>query len=149
MESTTTPAPDPKLKAFLSEHFPFAAFKQMGLFTGLKHTDYDGQAARVCEHFGYESAYEYGREVGEIVAQTETAALGYFPDVVTAAGELERGGGFLLSLAPTPKPVAYECPACSCPGETSILHTRNVTCQGCKRKLRLTVSGGELTVAEA
>jgi hypothetical protein len=48
------------LKAFMKENFDFSSLKKVGFYPkDMKHTDYEGQAKRVCHFFGYESVYEY------------------------------------------------------------------------------------------
>jgi len=50
------------LKSFMKAHFDFSGLKQVGFFPKeMKHTDYEGQAKKICEYFGLESIYEYGK----------------------------------------------------------------------------------------
>ncbi|MCE7039213.1 hypothetical protein [Dyadobacter sp. CY312] len=48
------------LKRFMIEHFPFTALRKSGFFKAEMKGDYEAQAARVCQFFGYETVYEYG-----------------------------------------------------------------------------------------
>lgn len=51
---------DRLLKKFLKDHFDFRELKKVGFFDkSIKHTDYQKQADRICEFFGYESIYQY------------------------------------------------------------------------------------------
>lgn len=50
------------LKNFMTEHFPFDDFLSIGFFTKEMRGDYQSQADRVCEYFGFETVYEYGVE---------------------------------------------------------------------------------------
>ncbi len=53
---------DEVLKNFMREFFPYAEFKKIGLFTKEMRNDYEAQAKRICDLFGYETVYEYGAE---------------------------------------------------------------------------------------
>jgi len=48
------------LKRFMIEFFPFDELLKDGFFTKEMRNDYNAQAKRVCEYFGYKSVYEYG-----------------------------------------------------------------------------------------
>lgn len=48
------------LESFMKEHFPFKEMKQIGFFTKEMKGDYEAQAKRVCDYFGYDTVYEYG-----------------------------------------------------------------------------------------
>jgi hypothetical protein len=51
------------LKNFLEEHFDFDELKKVGLFDKtIKRKDYEKQAERICEYFGFETVYQYGFE---------------------------------------------------------------------------------------
>lgn len=50
------------LERFMKEFFPFSAFKKIGLFTKEMKNNYEAQAKRVCDFFGYETVYEYGAQ---------------------------------------------------------------------------------------
>lgn len=51
-----------KLKEFIEDHFDFQTLKKVGFFEkGIRKTDYEKIAARVCLFFGYKSIYEYGK----------------------------------------------------------------------------------------
>lgn len=44
----------------MKEFFPYGKFKKIGFFTKEMKGDYEAQAKRMCEFFGFESIYEYG-----------------------------------------------------------------------------------------
>jgi len=48
------------LERFMKEFFPFTGMKKIGLFTKGMKGDYEAQANRICEFFGFETVYEYG-----------------------------------------------------------------------------------------
>lgn len=48
------------LRRFMQEFFPFSDFKKIGFFTKEMKGDYEAQAKRVCDFFGYKTVYEYG-----------------------------------------------------------------------------------------
>lgn len=48
------------LKRFMKEFFPFSEFRKAGVFTKEMRGDYEAQAKRICEFFGYKTVYEYG-----------------------------------------------------------------------------------------
>lgn len=48
------------LKRFMKEFFPFNDLLKAGFFTPEMKGDYEAQAKRVCEYFGFETVYEYG-----------------------------------------------------------------------------------------
>jgi acyl-CoA thioesterase FadM len=48
------------LKRFMKEFFPFSEFKKVGLFTAEMKNDYEAQAKKICNYFGYTTVYEYG-----------------------------------------------------------------------------------------
>lgn len=133
-----------RLKAYMLDHFDFDALKEMGFWPkGTRRADYEAQAARVCHYFGYKTVYEYAQELPETVAITEHVTVGVFPDKVSEAGELVKGGGFMLS---TGSSTAFDCPVCTYPQDAADFkrwRTRDrsvfttVNCQGCKRKLSI------------
>lgn len=50
------------LKCFLKDNFDFSGLKKSGFFPKeMKHTDYEGQAKKICEYFGLESIFDYGK----------------------------------------------------------------------------------------
>jgi hypothetical protein len=50
------------LKAYMKQHFDFSSLKKVGFYPKeMKHTDYEGQAKRVCHFFGLESIYDYNK----------------------------------------------------------------------------------------
>jgi len=51
---------DMVLQRFMKEFFPFAPLRKAGFFTKEMRGDYEAQAKRVCEYFGYKTVYEYG-----------------------------------------------------------------------------------------
>ena len=50
---------DKVLERFMKEFFPFGTFRKAGFFTKEMKGDYEAQAKRVCEFFGFETVYEY------------------------------------------------------------------------------------------
>jgi hypothetical protein len=67
------------LKRFMKEFFPFAPLLKAGYFTKEMRNDYEAQAKRVCDHFGYKTVYEYGaKEVRCHI--TETGNVGYLQE---------------------------------------------------------------------
>ena len=55
------PTPD-LLPNFMQEFFPFGPLLKAGFFTKEMKGDYEAQAARVCQFFGYKTVYEHGAE---------------------------------------------------------------------------------------
>lgn len=43
----------------MREFFPFSDLRKVGFFTPEMRGDYEAQAKRVCEFFGYQTVYEY------------------------------------------------------------------------------------------
>lgn len=60
MRKTTTTKDSGVLKRFMQEFFPFTELVKIGFFTNEMRNDYEAQAKRVCQFYGYESVYEYG-----------------------------------------------------------------------------------------
>lgn len=51
------------LKNFTLEHFDFDGLKKAGVYgNGIKRKDYQAQADRICQFFGFKTVYEYGTE---------------------------------------------------------------------------------------
>lgn len=49
------------LKNFLLEQFDFNDLKKCGLLSKeIKKTDYEKQANRICEYFGFDNIFQYG-----------------------------------------------------------------------------------------
>jgi hypothetical protein len=49
-----------RLRQFIEDNIPFKELKAAGFFDkGVRKTDYEKIAARVCHWFGYKSIYEY------------------------------------------------------------------------------------------
>ena len=48
------------IEKFMKENFPFNELKKVGFFTKEMKGDYQAQANRVCEYFGYKTVFEYG-----------------------------------------------------------------------------------------
>jgi len=48
------------LKKFMIENFDYSGLRKAGVFTKEMRGDYQAQAKRICEMFGYKSVYEYG-----------------------------------------------------------------------------------------
>ena len=46
----------------MREFFPFSDLRKVGFFTPEMRGDYEAQAKRVCEFFGYQTVYEYGKD---------------------------------------------------------------------------------------
>ena len=43
------------------ENFDFSGLKKIGVYSkDIKRNDYEAQAARICQFFGYKTVYEYG-----------------------------------------------------------------------------------------
>jgi len=51
---------DKVLERFMKEFFHYPTLLKAGFFTKEMKGDYEAQAKRVCEFFGYETVYEYG-----------------------------------------------------------------------------------------
>ena len=51
---------DTVLENFIKEFFPFDSLCKAGLFRPEWKNDYQVQAKKLCEYFGYETVYEYG-----------------------------------------------------------------------------------------
>lgn len=51
---------DKYLKTYLKENFDFKALKKAGFFSReIKSTDYEKQATRICQWFGFKNIYDY------------------------------------------------------------------------------------------
>lgn len=50
------------LERFMKEFFPFGPLCKAGFFKKEMRHDYEAQAKRVCERFGYKTVYEYRAE---------------------------------------------------------------------------------------
>ena len=50
------------LKRFMQEFFPFSEMKKIGFFTKEMKGNYQKQADRVCQFFGFKTVYEYGKD---------------------------------------------------------------------------------------
>jgi len=50
------------LNRFMKEFFCFKSLLKVGFFTKEMKNDYEAQANRVCEYFGFENVYEYGKD---------------------------------------------------------------------------------------
>lgn len=53
---------DTLLGRFMREFFPFSELRKVGFFTPEMRGDYQAQAKRVCDFFGYQTVYEYGKD---------------------------------------------------------------------------------------
>jgi hypothetical protein len=51
---------DKTLENFMKEFFPYSQFKKIGFFTKEMKDDYETQAKRMCDFFGFKTIYEYG-----------------------------------------------------------------------------------------
>ena len=49
------------LKSFLIANFSYKDLKKAGFFKDIKFNDYEGQAKKICDFFGYKNIYEYGK----------------------------------------------------------------------------------------
>lgn len=79
---------DKVLERFMKEFFPFNQFKKIGFFTKEMKGNYQAQAKRVCDFFGYETVYEYGaKEIRCHLSYPE----GQRPLVINSYGELQEG----------------------------------------------------------
>lgn len=86
------------LQAFLKAHFDFTSLKKSGFFPKeMKHTDYEGQAKRICDYFGLASIYEYGKY--EIRAHI-TYANGVRKPVVDKDGNVKVDPPFVETFFP-------------------------------------------------
>lgn len=142
-----------KLKEFIEDNFDFDGLKSMGFFEkGMRKTDYEKIAERVCLFFGYKSIYEYGTpyltQIGDAVI------VGKAQDKVNAGGVLEIGQGFLLGIVQT----EFTCPICECYQDAcdsaAYINSKypegNIKCKGCKRKLHWREDmRGNITVYES
>lgn len=73
------------LRIYLKDHFDFSTLKKAGFFPKeMKHNDYEGQAKRICEWFGLESIFDYGKH--EI--RCHISYGGERPSTVNESGEL-------------------------------------------------------------
>lgn len=142
---------DEKLKQFIEDNFDVATLRKAGVFRkGLRLTDYEAIAERICFIFSYKSIYEY--RAPEIKAYPDAdCAYGKFPDEVSASGELISGGGFHISgIGKFAED--FICPICECPQQARetdrIVFTQK--CKGCKRQLTIVQPpfGGEMSVTE-
>ncbi|MGI4873260.1 MAG: hypothetical protein ACRYFX_19025 [Janthinobacterium lividum] len=136
-----------KLKQFMADNFCFYGMKEWGFWPkGTRATDFEAQAARVCQFFGYQSVYEYGRNLPEVVdvvrtndltGQREHSGVVAFsmPSQVNGAGELVSGGAGILHVSKTD----FECPACTCKQQLRNHMARTQKCKGCKRTLGVEV----------
>lgn len=53
---------DTVLISFMKEFFPYAQFKQAGIFVKEMRGDYKAQAEEICRILGLKSIYEYGKD---------------------------------------------------------------------------------------
>lgn len=130
-----------RLKEFMEANFSFDDLKQMKFWPkGTRRNDYEKQAARVCQFFGYETVYEYGRGLRMVYEGKDSGCVvGQFADTVDKEGQLKPGGGFLLHVGP---PTVFTCPACTKEQDAtehaafnkSPCHAK-IRCKGCKRPL--------------
>lgn len=73
------------LEKFMKEFFPYSIFRKEDFFTKEMKGDYEAQAKKVCDFFGFKSVYEYG----SITCRCHITFAGDRPLVVTGNGELE------------------------------------------------------------
>lgn len=134
-----------KLKDFLEDNFCFDSLKQMSFWDkGTRRTDYAKQAARICYYFGYETVYEYGRDLRMVYEGKDSGVVvGEFAETVDKEGQLQPGGGFKMDVGP---PTVFACPACTKEQDAedhaafpkSRCYAR-IRCKGCKRPLAVGV----------
>lgn len=131
-------------KEFVKGHVPWDAMRKT-LFKGLKFNDYDEITKRFLAIFNYERPEQYVNFLPEMFTQSE----GKFPDKVDESGNIKRGGGFHLSLAERDYDIV--CCICECPQTVSVSTQTNEAkkkCKGCKRKICIKVTKGEVEVTE-
>ena len=144
---------DKKLKDFIEDHFDFDGLKAAGFWPkGIKRTDYEKMAERICIFFGYTSVYEY--DVPRFIdSSLKTVLVGRNKDKVDENGNFIQGAGFLIGANEN----EFTCPICECEqlaSDHSAYNKNNspvviIKCKGFKRKLELYTSlGGELRVTE-
>lgn len=131
-----------RLKQFMLNYFDFDGLKEAGFWPkGTRRTDFEAQAARVCQYFSYKTVYEYGSELAEITevvhindltgeAERTGVAFVSTPDTISESGELVAGMTGWLSTTEGD----FDCPHCTCPqtykaGKGYYKHK----CTGCKR----------------
>lgn len=74
------------LEKFMKEFFPFGSFVKIGFFTKEMKGDFDAQAKRVCDFFGYETVYEYrAKKISAHISWDEGEWLS-----INSKGELEE-----------------------------------------------------------
>lgn len=139
MKTTPTPPTESqRLQAFLDEHFDFDGLRQVGFWPkGMRRKDYEGQAKRICEYFGYSSVYEYASVEITTIANGAAAVVegvGY----VTPAGEYKPATQGLVTLMQD-QSLAFNCPVCTCPNELRSESVKQHKCKGCKRTLGVAV----------
>lgn len=131
-----------KLKKFMADNFDFDSLKQVGFWPqGTRKTDFELQAARVCEFFGYDSVYEYAANQVQITSDADAFINGRFVDTIDKDGNLHTGEGFHMSVVPT----AFDCPCCTMKQDANDYAAfrngnnvvTNVKCKGCKRPISL------------
>ena len=133
------------------DNFDFDGMKEIGFWPkGTRRSDYEAQAKRVCEWFGFETVYEYRAvettDVGDGVAVVESAGT------ISEKGEYNLGVSGLIRTLPS----EFDCPICTCPQTVNPKNPKKTNgtphrCTGCKRKLHVIMplfGGTDLTVTE-
>lgn len=74
------------LKRFMQEFFPFSPLVKSGFFKKEMKGDYEAQAARVCQFFGYKTVYEYGSKeischLSKVKPQENETFITTFPNI--------------------------------------------------------------------
>lgn len=128
------------------DKFDFDGLKELKFWPkGTRRTDFEAQAARVCQFFGYQSVYEYSTVKLRDIHTTENTVSGRFSDSVDEKGELQSGCGFHIDIIPT----AFTCPCCTKEQDANDYAAfrrgnsviTKIKCNGCKRPLSLTSPG--------
>jgi len=60
---TKLTSPEETLKNFMLEMFDFDGLKKAGIYSKeIKRKDYQAQADRICQYFGFKTVFEYGKD---------------------------------------------------------------------------------------
>mgnify|MGYP001581097525 CR=1 FL=1 len=74
------------LEKFMKEFFDFDDLRKSGFFTKEMKGDYEAQAKRVCNYFGYKTVYEYGAKeirchISEADPKEDTLFITVIPNI--------------------------------------------------------------------
>lgn len=74
------------LEKFMKEFFDFDDLQKSGFFTKEMKNDYQAQAKRVCDYFGYKTVYEYGSKeirchISEVKPKEDTPFITVIPNI--------------------------------------------------------------------